>query len=391
MKNSNPFSTLFYKRTPSEPMQEIFRGCLVGGAVGDALGAAVEFDSLEVIQRKYGASGINDYAVAYGRLGAITDDTQMTLFTAEGVIRAYFRMSRRGLCNTQECLKRAYLRWYETQGYPVVNSEYEREMVISGWLIQQQGLFATRAPGNTCLSALGFWNANKKHQNNSKGCGAVMRVAPIGLFFSSLHLRGDDNGNMLDESHCADQCYDMAVESSALTHHHKTSDDASAAFAIMIYYLALGHELDSALQLALQMLEERQANNETTDALKLACMLANDDTPMTMAIQQLGEGWIAEEALAIAVYCALKTNNFNDGMIASVNHSGDSDSTGSIAGQLMGIMYGYSNIPTRFLADLELKALIIEVADDVANAPDWPMGSETNQEYIDMWQKYPPN
>jgi hypothetical protein len=126
MTYKKPFSTLVFKRTPSEVMQSIFRGCLIGGAVGDALGAAVVFESYEAIQRKYGYSGINTYAMAYSRLGAITDDTQMTLFTAEAVIRAFLSMSRRGICNTQECLKLAYLRWYATQGYPVWDGQYER-------------------------------------------------------------------------------------------------------------------------------------------------------------------------------------------------------------------------------------------------------------------------
>lgn len=60
------------------------RGSLLGGAVGDALGAAVEFQSLAEIRSRFGPAGILDYAPAFGRLGAITDDTQMTLFTAEG-------------------------------------------------------------------------------------------------------------------------------------------------------------------------------------------------------------------------------------------------------------------------------------------------------------------
>jgi ADP-ribosylglycohydrolase len=60
--------------------QEHFTGCLLGGAVGDALGDPVEFHSIDLIRKKYGSAGIADYDVAYGRRGAITDDTQMTLF-----------------------------------------------------------------------------------------------------------------------------------------------------------------------------------------------------------------------------------------------------------------------------------------------------------------------
>jgi ADP-ribosylglycohydrolase len=77
-------------RIPSDlHLRSHFRGCLLGGAVGDALGAPVEFLDLEEIVRAYGEQGICDYAPAYGKLGAITDDTQMTLFTAEAVLSAH--------------------------------------------------------------------------------------------------------------------------------------------------------------------------------------------------------------------------------------------------------------------------------------------------------------
>ena len=67
------------------------RGCLLGGAVGDALGAPVEFMERSEIVARFGEQGIRDYAPAYGRLGAITDDTQMSLFTAEGMLRGWVR------------------------------------------------------------------------------------------------------------------------------------------------------------------------------------------------------------------------------------------------------------------------------------------------------------
>lgn len=63
-------------------------GSILGGAIGDALGAPIEFDSLDRIRRRHGPAGLTDYAPAYGRIGAITDDTQMTLFTADGLLLA---------------------------------------------------------------------------------------------------------------------------------------------------------------------------------------------------------------------------------------------------------------------------------------------------------------
>src|SRR5215469_1142760 len=100
----------------SHPRQSLFRGCLLGGAVGDALGAPVEFMSYANIVREFGPEGIRDFAPAYGRLGAITDDTQMTLFTAEGLLRAYVRGCLKGICHPPSVVHHAYLRWLITQG-----------------------------------------------------------------------------------------------------------------------------------------------------------------------------------------------------------------------------------------------------------------------------------
>ena len=107
--------------------------------------------SLSEIHARFGPEGIADYVTAYGRTGAITDDTQMTLFTAEGLIRADNRLRDRGICHPPTVVYHAYLRWLETQGQPV---QYPYPEVRSGWLIDVPSLHSRRAPGNTCLAAL---------------------------------------------------------------------------------------------------------------------------------------------------------------------------------------------------------------------------------------------
>ena len=120
-------------------------GCLLGGAIGDALGAPIEFMSLSEIQAQFGAQGLTEYQPAYGRLGAITDDTQMALWTAEALIRADNRIADRGLCNVRDVIHRAYLRWLNTQGVPwkEIGSEWPEP---SGWLIQEDFLREPRTP-----------------------------------------------------------------------------------------------------------------------------------------------------------------------------------------------------------------------------------------------------
>jgi len=85
-----------------------------------------------------------------------------------------------------------------------------------------------------------------------------------------------------------------------------------------------------------------------------------------MAIEKIGQGWVAEETLAIAVYCTYKyIDDFEKAVIAAVNHAGDSDSTGAVTGNLVGAAVGYDAIPTHFKENLELHGVILHIADDL--------------------------
>src|SRR5688500_15456598 len=115
-------------------------GCLLAGALGDALGAPVEFLTLAQIRRCYGHQGITDLAPAYGRLGAITDDTQMTLFTAEGLLRARSRTEQPADTAPATAVFNAYIRWLYTQGE---RSTYSAPVDhLDGWLSHIDELYA---------------------------------------------------------------------------------------------------------------------------------------------------------------------------------------------------------------------------------------------------------
>jgi ADP-ribosylglycohydrolase len=342
--NDNPESL----RTP-----ERFAGCLLGGAVGDALGAPVEFHSIHLIRSKYGSAGIADYDVAYGRRGAITDDTQMTLFTAEGLLRAITRRRHRGVCHTPSMIHQAYIRWLRTQGRRSLAHFPQDEM--NGWLIGVEALHSSRAPGNTCLSALFGEEMGEMQRplNNSKGCGGVMRVAPIGLIAK-------------DER----QAFSLGCEAAAITHGHPSGYYSAGCFAAIIHHLMSGRSLPEAIELALRNLEkaENEEHEECAQAVHLAMALWRDGglKPSPEVIERLGGGWVGEEALAISLYCALASqDDFARGVLLAVNHSGDSDSTGAITGNLLGLILGVDAIPEKWLAELELRAEIEAVAGDL--------------------------
>jgi len=356
-------------------LQSRFRGCLLGGATGDALGAAVEFMSLGQIHAQFGPRGIRDYALAYGRTGAITDDTQMTLFTADGLLRAMMRGMLKGIGGAEVSLvKDAYLRWLQTQGCPVPKAFRDRHAGHEqGWLITHRELFAQRAPGNTCIQAL--LHTPYEHlraDNQSKGCGTVMRTAPVAMFATML----------------SSPSFTLAADLAAITHGHPTALESSGAFAVLLQAIFDGESLHSALDESLQSLRDRGSNGETERALLLAQKLATDGIGPDGAIPQLGEGWVAEEALAISVYCALVAKDFEDGVCMAVNITGDSDSTGSITGNILGALLGEEAIPARWLEELELREVIEEVAGDFVKLR-WD-GCKQDSEEEDWWsRRYP--
>jgi len=376
----------FKRRIPPDSTRDSYQGCLLGGAVGDAMGAPVEFLSRAEILRKFGQRGLTEMVPAYGKLGAITDDTQMTLFTAEGVLRAYVRGTLRGMCHPPTVLHHAYLRWLHTQGERLPKDEVS---FLDGWLIEQKNLFARRAPGNTCIESLrSASEIGSPAQNNSKGCGGVMRVAPIGMLFHALTKSNPDA-----RSENFQRAFDLGCEAAALTHGHPTGSLAAGFMSVLIFDLLDGADLPSAIEHAIPLLKARQSHGETLDALEKAQGLNLSGAAPSDAIRQLGGGWIAEEALAIGVYCALKATNLENGIIMAVNHDGDSDSTGLIAGQLLGAMRGLSEIPARWLGSLELRDVIEEIADDLATAGSWWLDdsndSESNAEKEYYFRRYP--
>jgi ADP-ribosylglycohydrolase len=356
-----------------------FLGCLLGGAIGDALGAPVEFMSRADILRTFGSEGIVGYASAYGGIGRITDDTQMTLFTAEGLIRACVRQSERGITTYEGVTANAYLRWLRTQRYKT-HRDIECGPREEGWLFQQKALHSRRAPGRTCLSALrAMRSLGDPAKNDSKGCGGVMRVAPVGLF---AHRVGQESREAV---------FRLGADLAGLTHGHPTGQLTAGVFGVVVQLLAEGASLPEALAQAKVCLCAARDHDETLAAIELAEKLAASDLPPHEAIRRLGEGWVAEEALAISLYCALVAKDFRDGVILAVNHDGDSDSTGSITGNLLGTILGVDALPREWLEPLELRDVITEIANDLYDFPDWKIDSYSGDPELRdrIWAKYP--
>ena len=343
--------------------QDRFRGCLLAGAAGDALGYEVEFLSEGEIFRRFGERGITEYCLHNG-VAVISDDTQMTLFTATGLLWGTTRGRTRGIMGPYaEYIRLSYLDWLRTQeeSYTLRKKDPGAWEEPASWLTNLPELFHRRAPGNTCLSALrgGGKGTPEAPVNGSKGCGGVMRVAPIGLYFC-------------DRKYGIKESDRLGAEAAAITHGHELGWLPAAALTHVVRRLAEneGETVLSAVRDAMEMLRAAYPRSDGALALlsllKRAVDLAGEEGDELEAIHRLGEGWTGEEALAIAVYCALRhPKDLEKALIVAVNHGGDSDSTGAVTGNILGAALGMKAIPQKLLDRLELKDTILALADDL--------------------------
>ena len=315
-------------------------GCLLGGAVGDAFGYAVEFQRLSEIRRRHGPEGLREPVLHQGRLVA-SDDTQMTLFTAEGLVRSV-GAGKVVDNDIVAAIREAYVAWNETQ------TRARPDDARYDDLRAFPSLWALRHPGTTCLSAMAAGGRGTVGSpiNDSKGCGGVMRTAPIGL------VRGVT----------ADRAFSLASRAAALTHGHPSGYLSAGALASMICDLISGVHLPESLERTRARLRRHPPHEETLTALDNA--VADSRSPGTPNVipADLGGGWVGEEALAIAVYAALTAVDFRDLLRIASNHDGDSDSTASIAGQIWGAHHGVAAIPVAWVSRLDLLDPLCEMA-----------------------------
>ena len=324
--------------TPPPTRLDKIVGCLLGGAIGDALGAGIEFHSINQIRDEFGPDGVTSFTPEYGHQAPITDDTQMTLFTAEGLRQSVSLGS-----DPIQSVWAAYQRWLHTQQV----SSPDQTSSDSMGLASNPRLYSRRAPGNTCLSALetGIPGSTENLINNSKGCGGVMRAAPAGIYATS-----------------AQDAYTVGCSIAALTHTHPTGWTAAGVFAVLVHGLLNKLTKQEALNQAVSIAETDPKAAEVVAKLAAAMELSKLKKLRPEEIETLGAGWIAEEALAIAVCCFMSDRSPRSQMLLSVNHSGDSDSAGAILGNLIGAHQGQQALPTAWKNTVELRDLIIKEA-----------------------------
>ncbi|GAA1844382.1 ADP-ribosylglycohydrolase family protein [Agromyces salentinus] len=322
-------------------------GCLLGGAVGDALGYPIEFAT---------GDEIVEFAVSPGGFpigdGSISDDTQLTLFTAEQLAALEVDDERA----VRQASHTANRHWYRTQ-------TSSRPDDGGTGLAAEPWLYARRAPGATMMGSIGAVAQQQDADqvvdasNGSKGCGTVMRAAPYGLITRWSPRRA----------------FDAAASAAALTHGHRTASTAAGAMAMIVRLLVVGSLPVDAVRRTIDFLAvavaDGDGDGETIEALRAAYELVLAGGPSRARVQSLGSGWTAEEALAIAVYAFLafpEPARVVDALVLAVSHDGDSDSTGAICGNLLGAAHGRGALPADLADHVEGRATILRVAEKLA-------------------------
>jgi len=317
-------------------MKEKFSNIIKAGAIGDSFGYNVEFQSWEHIRITYGGpimfSNCDNYIAS--------DDTQMTLFCLEAL-----KNNHQNNDNNEDILKRIYeyyLDWNATQYH---------DLVIKNDFSKQKELQKRQAPGRTCLTALGSGRCGTMENkiNDSKGCGGIMRVAPIAFLNKNL----DDIiylGNM----------------QAAITHGHPEGYLSSGFFAGLLYLGLKGFSFEDAYK---EVKAKISLNKESKDFINYLNNLENNletefNNPNDMT-EILGEGWTGETALGLAVYAFKHGKSFEHALVISTNHRGDSDSTASMAGQLFAAFNDLDSEDLEVYNNIDLKNVIDKSLDNL--------------------------
>jgi ADP-ribosylglycohydrolase len=328
--------------------------------------------SLAEIRDRFGPSGLTAYAE---QPPAFTDDTQMTLWTAEGVLRAHNRWLERGIVSVSEVIANAYQRWYYTQTHDGFDFAAAQacSAELSGWLIREAGMYRRRSPGSTCLKAL----EQESPVANSKGCGGVMRISPLAVV-------------------SVGEPFQLACDVAAITHGHPSSYLSAGALALILASLMEGGSLLEGIDSALLALRSAKGGDEVSSAIEGARELASKASPSAEALETRGSGWVAEEALGISLFCALCAtrdqgpDSFQQGVLLAANHGGDSDSTAAITGAVLGAHLGMGAIPGELVFPLQSRELIERICEDLVRHFFAPPPAPKSPAWWGPMTSYPP-
>ncbi len=306
-----------------------FEGCLLGLAVGDALGWPTELCSIGEIRRRWGRPGVTDFVASDSHPpGTYTDGTQMSIAVAEALIDA----GGGSLDELMTAMAGRFVAWMR---------DPEND----------------RAPGNTCMAGCrnlaGGAPWREAGVPASKGCGSAMRAAPTGLYFAP------DEPRLIE----------VAMASSMLTHRHATALAAAAATALLVAWALHGDDPSDYPVRLLGSLRRMPEGREVGERVGRVPALLGEDPSVALSADGLGEAWTGDEAVACALHCVCRSpRDFRSTVLTAINSGGDSDTIGCIAGAISGALNGVAAIPQKWRDEVEGSVRLRELAGRLLSA-----------------------
>ena len=292
----------------SEKLRDRFRGTLAGLAVGDALGAPLEF------QPARDPAHYHTEMTGGGWLklkpGEYTDDTQMTLATVESLLeRKVF---------DPDDIARRFAAWFESSPADVGNH--------------------TRQVLTDIRKGIGWEQASRSAQEadpDSASNGSLMRCAPLALFF----YRTPEHLPIL------------SPVLSQITHFHPDCQSACVILNVTIALLLQGQTKENALANAAITCPDASQN-----------LLERIENAHNSRVETSPSGWVLD-TLEVALWSLLHTASYEEAIVLGVNRGDDADTVGAVIGGLAGALYGFADIPERWLEPLQDRERLIECAD----------------------------
>ena len=268
---------------------------IYGQCVADAVGNPWEFRS------NINPEDVITYANTTDQL-VISDDSQMGPLFGFEAIKNLTNYGMRIGSQVEYSFTDSYIDWLYTQtNDPECHRSFDRDM----GLLSFKSMYSVQAPGNTCLSALETLRDGDTVKNDSMGCGSVMRLLPlVSLFYK----------------YAFEEVVGFAQITGGITHKHKDNVPAIRRY----------------MEVAYQIVNDIPVINIHTEVY---------------SISELGDGWIAPEAVEMAIWAYCKAKDFDDLLRLSIAHSGDSDSVASIAGSLWGL--SGREVPKKYISKLD--------------------------------------
>ncbi|HEX8834635.1 MAG TPA: ADP-ribosylglycohydrolase family protein [Abditibacteriaceae bacterium] len=305
-----------------------FRGCLLGLAVGDALGAPLEWMEAPVIQRKHGRV---TEMIGGGWLkvlpGQTTDDTQQTILLAESLLQ--------NDAFAPDDIAERLVAWFDTNPPDIGN--HTRAVLAR---IKGVGAKGNSAPGTQTTDWKTASLAVQRSSPSAAGNGSVMRCAPIALF------DWQDTSTRIEHSRVQ----------SEITHAHQECQWSCAIVTSFLAHAVTTGIRDAALDRALE--ECKDAPGHIRKRVTVATGKSRNELNPT--------GYVLD-TVDCAIWALMNTYTFEEALVEAVNLGGDTDTIGAVCGALAGAFYGEADIPPRWLEKLHDRERIAGLADKLAD------------------------